>query len=203
MKILVIGGTGLIGATVVDLLKEKNKDAQIIVAGFSNGDIKVDISSEKSIKDMYEKIGKLDAVVMTTGKVKFAALKDLSVDDYTLGLDNKLMGQVNVVKIGLDYMNDGGSFTLTSGILNIEPIYMGASAAMVNGAIDGFVTASAIEMPRGIRINSVSPTVVTEALGKYDAFFPGFEPVSVNTVASAYRKSISGLSTGKIIRVGY
>lgn len=203
MKILVIGGTGLIGSAVVSLLKEKHADAEVISAGFNNGDVQVDISSEDSIKQMYEKIGNLDAVVMTTGKVKFAAFSDLSSSDYSLGLDNKLMGQVNVVRIGLDYINDGGSFTLTSGILNQEPIYLGVSAAMINGAIDGFVLGSSQELPRGLRINAVSPTVVTEALGKYDAYFPGFESVDVKTVANAYRKSIAGLMTGKVIKAGY
>lgn len=203
MKILVIGGTGLIGSSVVDLLKNKNPESEIIVAGFNNGDVTVDISKEESVKKMYESIGKIDAVIMTTGKVKFAPLSELDSEAYNFGLENKLMGQVNVVKIGLDYINDNGSFTLTSGILNHEPIYMGASAAMVNGAIDGFVAAAAIELPRGIRINTVSPTVVTEALGTYDSFFPGFESVGVNTVANAYRKSVAGLFTGKVIRVGY
>ena len=203
MKILVIGGTGLIGSSVVDLLKNKNPESEIISAGFNNGDVTVDISQQSSIKKMYEDVGKLDAVIMTTGKVKFAPLNELDSECYALGLENKLMGQVNVVRLGLDYINDNGSFTLTSGILNHEPIYMGASAAMVNGAIDGFVTGAAIELPRGIRINTVSPTVVTEALGKYDSFFPGFESVDVNYVANAYRKSVSGLFTGKVIRVGY
>ena len=203
MRILVIGGTGLIGSEVVSLLKEKHQDAEVISAGFDNGDVHVDISSEDSIKQMYEKLGKLDAVVMTTGQVKFGPFNDLSSSDYSLGLNNKLMGQVNVVRIGLDHINDAGSFTLTSGILNQEPIYMGVSAAMVNGAIDGFVIGSSQELPRGIRINTVSPTVVTEALGKYDAYFPGFESVSVKTVANAYRKSIAGLMSGKIIKAGY
>ena len=162
----------------------------------------VDAETAKFDQKMYEKTGKLDAVVMTTGQVKFGPFNDLSSSDYALGLNNKLMGQVNVVRIGLDYINDAGSFTLTSGILNQEPIYMGVSAAMVNGAVDGFVLGSAQELPRGIRINTVSPTVVTEALGKYDAYFPGFESVSVKSVANAYRKSIAGLMSGKVIKAG-
>jgi NAD(P)-dependent dehydrogenase (short-subunit alcohol dehydrogenase family) len=115
-----------------------------------------------------------------------------------VGLNSKLMGQVNCVLIGLDYMNDLGSFTLTSGILNHDPIAAGASAAMVNGAIDGFVTSAAIEMPRGIRINAVSPTVVTEALNQYGPYFRGFEPVPVQRVAHAFSKSVEGLQTGRI-----
>ncbi len=108
------------------------------------------------------------------------------------------MGQVNLVAIGLNYLNDRGSFTLTSGILNRDPILWGASAAMVNGAIDGFVKAAAIELTRGVRINAVSPTVVSESLDKYADFFRGFVAVPVHTVAQAYIKSVEGAQTGQV-----
>jgi NAD(P)-dependent dehydrogenase (short-subunit alcohol dehydrogenase family) len=194
MKILVIGGTGLIGSGVV---KELGARHDLIVAGFTDGAVQVDISNIDSIKEMYKKVGKVDAVVMTTGVVHFGLLNEMTPELYKIGLDNKLMGQVNVVLEGIKHLNDKGSFTLTSGILNREPILQGSSAAMVNGAIDGFVKHAAVELPRGIRINVISPTVVLEAVG-YHSFFRGFKPVANADIAIAFSKSVEGVATGQV-----
>lgn len=200
MKIIVIGGTGLIGAAV---MKEMSSRHEMICVGHQSGQYTVDIEKTDSIKSMYDKIGAVDAVVMATGKVTFLNFSEMTAEKYSVGLNSKLMGQVNCVLIGRDYVNDKGSFTLTSGILNRDPIESGSSAAMVNGAIDGFVTGAAIEMPRGIRINAVSPTVVTEALDSYGPYFRGFEPVPVEKVAHAFSKSVEGLQTGQIYKAYY
>lgn len=198
MKILVVGGTGTIGAGIVNELK---RDHEVLVASLHQASLTVDITSEESIRALYQSVGKVDAVVCATGKVQFAALEDISAEDYHLGLMNKLMGQVNLVRIGLDYLNDKGSFTLTSGVLNHDPIKLGSSASMVNGAIDAFVKAAAIEMPRGLRINSVSPTVLTESMASYGDYFKGFKPVPLADVVLAYRKSVDGLLTGQVLVV--
>lgn len=199
MRIVVIGATGTIGKAIVEELSPRH---HIISAGYKNGDIQVDITSKQSIDAMYKKLNNVDAVVLATGKVHFGALTDMEENDYEIGLADKLMGQVNVVLIGLQYINDNGSFTLTSGILNRDPIQYGSSAAMVNGALDGFVKSAAIEMPRGIRINCVSPTVISEALHNYAPYFRGYEPVSAARAALAYSKSIEGLQTGQVYCVG-
>lgn len=200
MKIIIVGGTGTIGQAVA---KELSKQHEIVIVGNTSGDFQVDISNKSSIDKMYKSVGKFDAVVATTGNVHFAALKEMTSEDYALGLQSKLMGQVNLVLIGLQYINDKGSFTLTSGILNHDPIITASSAAMVNGAVDGFVKSVAIEMPRGIRINVVSPTVLQDSMDKYADYFKGYEPVSTTEVALAYVKSIEGAQTGQIYRVGY
>lgn len=195
MRVLIIGGTGTIGQAVAHELSARH---DIILAGHQNGDLKVDITNVESIEQMYKKIGSLDAVVSTTGKVYFGELSEMNQAHYAIGLNHKLMGQVNLVTLGLNYLNDGGSFTLTSGIINRDPIKLGTSAAMVNGAIDGFVKAAAIELPRALRINVVSPTVLEESMDKYAEFFRGFLPVPVAKVALAYSKSVEGTQTGQI-----
>lgn len=200
MKIIVIGGTGTIGKAVVDELKKRH---QIVVAGRTQGDVQVDILDVKSIEKMYKNVGKFDAVISTTGKVHFGEFIKMTNDDYFIGLNDKLMGQVNLVLVGLRSINDNGSFTLTSGILSNDPIRYGSSASMVNAAINGFVEGAAIEMPRGIRINAISPTVVTESMGAYGDYFHGFEPVSASRVALAFSKSVEGAQTGKVYPVGY
>lgn len=200
MKIIVVGGTGTIGKAVVKELAQRHT---IVVAAYNKGDVKVDISHSQSIESMYQEVGKFDAVVSTIGKVHFDELEKMTPEHYFIGLNNKLMGQVNLILLGLKYINDHGSFTLTSGILNIDPIRYGSSAAMVNGAIDGFTRSAAIEMPRGIRINTVSPTVIAESMSTYAEYFLGFEPVAAERAALAYSKSVEGAQTGQVYRVGY
>jgi len=199
MRIIVIGGTGTVGQAVVNELSPRHT---VMAVGHRRGNITVDITDKRSIEMMYQAIGSFDAMVATTGKVHFGAIEKMSAAQYQIGLNDKLMGQINLVLIGLNYINDHGSFTLTSGILNRDPIRFGSSAAMVNGAIDGFVKGAAIEMPRGLRINAVSPTVLAESMDKYANYFHGFEPVNAARVALAYSKSVEGMQTGQVFCVG-
>lgn len=200
MKIIIIGSTGTIGKAIVKELKPRH---QIISVGHSSGDFQCDITSEASIKKLVESHKPFDALVVAAGEVHFEELMKMNAAKYQKGLNHKLMGQVNAVLIGCNYIADNGSFTLTSGILGHDPIVAGSSAAMVNGAIESFVRAAAIEMPRGIRINAVSPTILTESVPDYESFFRGFEPVPAARVALAYSKSVEGHQTGQIYRVGY
>ncbi|QLH43377.1 MAG: short chain dehydrogenase [Coxiellaceae bacterium] len=200
MKIIIIGGTGTIGSAVAKELQSRH---ELILVGHSKGDITVDITDVESIKKMYQKIGKFDAVIATTGNVCFDEFSKMDAAKYQIGLQSKLMGQVNLVLIGYPHINDYGSFTLTSGILSQDPIKFGSSASMVNGAIDSFVKAAAIEMQRGIRINVVSPTVITESMPAYESYFRGFPPVTAAKAALAYSKSVEGLQTGQIYQVNY
>lgn len=199
MKIVIIGASGIIGTAVAEELGSRH---DIIRVGHTQGDYHVNITDQDSIQALFKKIDKIDAVILTTGKVHFGEFMQMSEQDYVVGLQDKLMGQVNTVLIGRHYINDGGSFTLTSGILNHDPIVYGSSASMVNGALDAFVKGAAIEMPRGIRINVVSPTVITEALEAYAPYFRGFESVSAARAALAYSKSVEGRQTGQVYRVG-
>ena len=116
-----------------------------------------------------------------------------------MGLKDKLMGQVNLVLLGTRYVNDSGSFTLTSGVLDRDPVLKGVNGATVNGALKGFVTSAAIELERGIRINVVSPGVLQSSSRKYEGFFPGHEAVSSERVGLAYAKSVEGAVSGQVI----
>lgn len=123
--------------------------------------------------------------------------------DFNQGLQDKLLGQVRLALTGQHYLNDGGSITLISGIVAHEPIAQGVNATTVNAALEGFVRAAACELPRGIRINLISPTVLIESVETYDGFFPGFESVPAAAVAQAYRRSVEGVQTGRVYKVGY
>lgn len=198
MRIIVIGATGDIGRAVCAELSPRHK---IIMVGRSSGDILADIGDRASIEAMYAEAGPVDAVVSATGAVHFGPLADFTEEQFMLGLKNKVMGQINVVLAGLDYIKDGGSFTLTSGVLDRDPIRQGTNAATANGALGGFVTGAAVEMPRGVRINVVSPGLLDVSVDKFGSFFPGHETVSSKRVGLAYAKSVEGAVTGQVLIV--
>lgn len=197
MKIILVGSTGTIGKRVAEELSKRH---QVINASRTNADIKVNIEAPSSIESMYKKVGKFDAVINATGEAYFGPLKNATDADFRKGINSKLMGQVNLVLIGQHYINAKGSFTLTTGVLAEDPVYNGSNLSMVNGGINSFVIAAAIEMENDVRINVVSPGVVEDA-PHYFPYFPGHIPVSMDNVVAAYIKSVEGFITGKIIKV--
>ena len=198
MKILVVGGTGTIGKKIVGHFLIGN---EVIVAGRSSKDYKVDIADSKSIKKLFKRVGKVDAIICAAGEAKWAPFEDLSESDFHIGLRSKLMGQVNLVRIGRKYLTKNGSITLTTGILADDPVIKTASASMVNGGIHSFVQAVALELKKGIRINVVSSGMVMDAYEKYKSYFPGHPPIPMDKMMFGYVRSVKGKGTGEIIRI--
>ena len=143
----------------------------------------------------------VDAIICTAGEAKWAPFKDLSEEDFYIGLRSKLMGQVNLVRIGKDYLAPEGSFTLTTGVLADDPVVLTTSAAMVNGAIHSFVLAAALEMENRQRINAVCAGLVEDSAEKYRDYFPGHNPVPMRKVVNGYVRSVLGNDNGNIIRI--
>jgi NAD(P)-dependent dehydrogenase (short-subunit alcohol dehydrogenase family) len=198
MKIAIVGASGAVGRTAVDALSGRH---EIIRVGRNGGDVQMDIEEESSIRSMYEKVGKIDAIVSAVGHVHFGPVDEMTGKNLMDSIAGKAMPQINLVLLGFDYINDGGSFTLTSGVTNRDPIRSGAGAAAANGALDGFVVGAAVDMPRGIRINAVSPEVLESCREAYDGFFPGHTHVSDEAVGTAYCKAVEGCLTGQVIVV--
>ena len=194
MKVLLIGATGTIGKAVGTQLSNHH---EVVPVGHRNGNIRVDIESASSIRILFQTVGPVDAVVFTAGTAVFKPLEELTDADYALGLGNKLMGQVNVVRLGYRSVRDGGSFTLTSGVLSREPIPGSASISLINAGLEGFVRAAALELPRGIRINIVSPPWVQETLDALE--MKGVAGLAAREVARAYADSVDGTMTGTVI----
>jgi NAD(P)-dependent dehydrogenase (short-subunit alcohol dehydrogenase family) len=197
-KILLIGASGTIGQAVQANLGARH---DVITVGRNSGTHRADFSQPGSVVKLFEAVGKVDAIVSTAGNLHFGPLAEMTAEQFNLGLQDKLLGQVQLALVGQKYLNDGGSITLTAGILSIEPIRNGANATAVNAAIEGFVAAAAIELPRGLRINAVSPTILTESVGVYGPFFPGFDTVSAERAARGYQRSVEGAQTGRVYRV--
>jgi NAD(P)-dependent dehydrogenase (short-subunit alcohol dehydrogenase family) len=197
-KILLIGASGTIGQAVLANLGARH---DVITVGRNSGEHRADFSQPGSVAKLFETVGKVDAIVSTAGNLHFGPLAEMTPEQFNLGLQDKLLGQVQLALIGQHYLTDGGSITLTTGILSIEPIRNGANATAVNAAIEGFVAAAAIELPRGIRINAVSPTILTESVGVYGPFFPGFDTVPAERAARGYQRSVEGGQTGRVYRI--
>lgn len=198
MRIIVVGAAGDIGQAVCAELGQRH---EIIRVGRTTGEHRVDVGDLNEVKSLFATIGTFEAIVSCAGDATFAPLAEMDQDSFMVGLQQKVMGQVNLVLAGLDVIGDGGSFTLTSGVLDRDPIRMGANAATANGALAGFVKSAAIEMPRGLRINVVSPGLLDVSAPHYGALFHGHKPVSSEDVGLAYAKCVEGALTGQVVIV--
>ena len=194
MRILLIGANGTNGQAVATVLGSRH---EVISASRTKSKFSVDISQPDSIRAMLKAVGPIDAVVSAAGQAKFAPLANLSDADFQFCLENKLMGQVNLARLALAQVRDGGSITLTSGVLSHSPMPGSAAISLVNSGLEGFVRAAALEAPRGIRVNVVSPPWVTETLLAYKMDPAGGRLAS--DVAGLYAQSVEGRATGTVL----
>jgi NAD(P)-dependent dehydrogenase (short-subunit alcohol dehydrogenase family) len=198
MRILVVGASGVLGRAVVTALAPHD-----VIEASRTGVHEVDVREPGSIASLYAEVGELDAVVCTAGATPFKPFPDLGLGDYRSGLEDKLLGQIELVRQGVAHVRAGGSFTLVSGVLAAESIETGTVASTVNGAVDAFVRAAATCLPHGQRINAVSSTAFIETWDAYAEYFPGFTPVPAGQAALAFVRSVAGVETGQVYRVGY
>lgn len=196
MRILIVGASGHVGSAAAAVLEPRHE-----VVGVSRStDPAVDLLDPASITQLFKRLGRFDAVISAYGSAPFKPATELGPEDLLAAFEGKVLSQLNLLRIGLDHVNDGGSFTLTTGILAREAVPSGAASAMANGAVESFVKTAAAELPRGIRLNAVSPNVLASAPGYHDAF-AGFEPVSDERVGTAFLRSVEGLANGRILEV--
>lgn len=198
MRILVFGGTGVVGRAAVAELSQRH---EVVTVGRNSGDFQGDISQSDALPELFGRLGKFDALVSCIGAVHFKPLNEMGEQEWLFGIQHKLMVQVNLVQVGMDHANDGASFTLTSGLLNRDPIVSGSSAAMVNGALEGFVTAAAQELPRGMRLNVVSPGLLQGAAEAYAPWFRGFQPIPDERAGLAYARCVEGAINGQTLLI--
>lgn len=184
MKLLIVGASGTIGKEITAELSKKH---QVVTAGRHNGDVRMDISSAASIESVFQQVKQIDACVCVAGDSYSGDLQTMTEEHLNIGIKSKLLGQANLVLIGQHYLNDNGSFTLTSGKMGDKPVKNSAGKAFVNGAVNSFVLAASLDLQRGLRINAVSPAKV------------GSVPAS--EIIKAYIKSIEGNINGEILRV--
>ncbi|HEY5939020.1 MAG TPA: short chain dehydrogenase [Kofleriaceae bacterium] len=193
MRVLVIGATGTIGKAVADVVAARGHE---VLRASRSGDVAVDIADPSSIRAMYNKVGWVDAVVSCAGKGKTGSLLDLADDDFAQTIAGKLMGQVNVVRFGVDHVRDEGCFLVTSGIFSQRPPAGTCALAMVNGGLESFVRAASKDLPRRIRLNAVSPPLIIET-----AVARGLPQgkISARDNAERYVDLLEGDQTGQVV----
>lgn len=199
MKILLVGASGTLGQAVARHLGQQH---EILAAGRRSGSLRVDLTDDASVRELFAQTGPVDAVISTTGKLHFGPLQQMTPEQFNIGLQDKLLSQVRLALAAQHHLNAGGSITLTSGIVSAQPIRDGANATAVNHALEGFVRAAALELlPRGLRINVVSPNVLVESMDAYGPYFPGFEAVTAQRAALAFQRAVEGIQSGETITV--
>lgn len=194
MKILLIGATGTIGQAVASAVGARHT---LVLASRHKAHEQVDMADPASLRALLARVGRVDAIISAAGNAAWKPLAELTDEDFAFSFANKLMGQINVARMGGEFVNDGGSITLTSGILAQQPQASSAAVSTVNAGLEGFVRAAALEVPRGIRINIVSPPWVSETLSAM-----GMDPahgLPAAVVARSYVESVEGTQTGKVL----
>jgi NAD(P)-dependent dehydrogenase (short-subunit alcohol dehydrogenase family) len=197
MKAIVIG-SGTVGSAVRKALEEKGHE--VVPVSRKSGEFRADISDTESLKALFSKVGPFDAVACAAGDVFPAPLEQTTDEQWANSIKAKGMGQINLVRTALPFIADKGSFTLISGVLTDEYTAGGVIYTVINHIVEGFVKAAAVELPRGVRINCISPTVLTESVA-YHPYFPGFIPVDAWEVGQAYLRAISNPFTGRILKL--
>ena len=197
MKVVVVG-SGSIGSAVQRLLKAKGHE--VISVGRKSGDFQADISESESLKALFSKVGRFDAVVNAAGDVFPGPLEQITDEQWANSIKFKGMGQINLVRAALPHVADRGSFTLVSGINTDEYVWGGSLGTAINHLVEGFVKGAAAELPRGIRINCISPAVLVESPAHH-VYYPGFIPVPAAEVALAYLRAISTPITCRVLKL--
>src|SRR5947209_3284370 len=195
MRILIVGATGTIGRAVASALRARH---EVIAVSRSAAQYPADITDKASLEKAFAEVGKVDAIISAAGSAVFKPLAALADADFEKCLQDKLMGQVNVLRVGRQHVRPGGSITITSGLLAADPMPGSAAISMVNAGLEGFGRAAALELgSERIRVNVVSPPWVTETLIAYKMDPTNGLPAAV--VAKAYVSSVEGDGTGLII----
>ncbi len=195
-KIIVVGATGRLGRVVVSGLK----DYEVIRAGRSGPDLKIDALDFESVSDVFASVGTFDGLISCIGGTPFKTFEELTMEDFALGLSKKCFSQLNLAKAAIPFLSDNGSITLTSGIIGDEPILAGSCAAAANGALNMSVSTLAAEYAGRLRINVVSPSIIENSVEDYGMLFDGFEPTSEKRIIEAYRRTISAPISGRVLR---
>ena len=192
MKIIIVGASGKIGREIDKALSDRH---DIVRVGASSGDVRCDYTDAASVRDMFATVGPYDALVAVAGRDSvFKKFELLTDDDYRTGFERKFLGQIRLVSLGLDSISDGGAYTLSSGFLSHYSNPASIATGPFNAAVDTYVQNTSAMMPRGIRINSVSPAPIVES-GR-----EGRGLITAQQCAEFYVDAIEGTMTGQVLR---
>jgi NAD(P)-dependent dehydrogenase (short-subunit alcohol dehydrogenase family) len=198
MRVLVVGATGTIGQAVADALSDRH---EVLKVGHRSGDLRVDITETASIERLFASVGRVDALVSAAGSIHVGPFAEMTEEQMRIGVMNKLLGQINLARLAIGMLSDGGSITLSSGLASRAHRPGWAVLSAINAGLEAFGRSAATDVPRGIRVNVVSPGFVLETVARrpgarIEAAIPAAE------VARAYVRSVEGGETGAVLDAG-
>lgn len=130
-------GTGTLGSVLIKVLKDNRHE--VITVGRKTGDYHADITDIATLKELFAKIGRFDAVANAAGDVSPGPFEELTDGQWAKSIGGKGMGQINVVRAALSHIADKGSFTLISGVLTDEYMHGGTIGTTIKHMVEGFV----------------------------------------------------------------
>jgi NAD(P)-dependent dehydrogenase (short-subunit alcohol dehydrogenase family) len=195
VRVIVIGGTGTIGRAVVNALQ----DVHEVIAASRSTEPHADLADTRTIAQLLERSNNTDAVVCCAANAPLVSITEVSEEEFVASITPKLLGQVGVAIHAAAYLRDGGSITLTSGVIP-EGTSGAAGGAMVNAGLEAFVRGAAQDLGRGLRINAVCPGWVAETMAELG--MDATQGTPATEVARAYVAAVEGSMRGEILRPG-
>jgi NAD(P)-dependent dehydrogenase (short-subunit alcohol dehydrogenase family) len=195
---LISGGTSGIGATTAKLFQAEG--ATVVVTGSSPASVEAataalpgvealvsdaaEVAAAKTLVDQVAgKHGRIDILFVNAGVAKFAPIAAVDEAFFDSQFDVNVKGAFFLIKHAIPVIPDGGAIILTASVA-------GAAGGLAGGTIYGATKAAVRSLgrtvakellPRGIRVNTISPgPIVTPLLDKNgftaaqkDAFIEG------------------------------
>ncbi len=173
-RVVVIGGASGIGFAVAQAaLREgaqvvvaSSQEARVQAAAAQLGDgatgAAVDVNDEASLAGFFARVGPFDHLAFTAGDwggSLFAPTRDLDLAAAQAGFTVRFWGALAAVKHACPTLRDGGSITLTSGMLAHRPMKGAPVATAVGGAVEHLTRGLAVDLAP-LRVNAVCPGIV-------------------------------------------
>lgn len=157
--IVVFGGSYGIGESIVELARLTGADVHQFSRSTTNTDVRSRALVKRALSTVFEKTGRIDAVVLTAGMLQMGALTDTKLRELEVAIETNFLAPVIVARAAHKYLKQTGgqvllftSSSYTRGRANYG-VYSASKAAVVN-----LTQALAEEWaPEGVRINCVNP----------------------------------------------
>lgn len=160
MRVILIGATGTLGGAVSTAL---NASHHQVIEASRRGAVRVDLEEPSTLDSMFAAVPDADAVISCAASGALIDLTSATDAECLAGVQGKLFGQVALARRATAHLPDNGAVILTAGTF-ASPLRGGSLGAMVNGGLEAFVRNAASELPRGLRLNAVSPGWIRETL---------------------------------------
>jgi len=171
-RIVVLGGSSGIGLSVAQqvvaqggraIIASSNADRVEQAMATLDGKAErytLDLSNERDIQTVFQKIGAFDHLVFTAGDtLQLNALEATDLTKARQAFELRYWAALAAVKYAIPQIRKDGSIVLTTGIAGQRPRKGWTVAASICGTIEALTRALAVELAP-IRVNAVSPGVV-------------------------------------------